>query len=111
MRESMRIRAAEEVEDYRLLIARPDWSTTLLDNKPEVVIISSYESFDRERLKDADYRRFMERLAKEYARAVEFGGDPPVRLFSVVAHLPHDMQYPSPRIIIYERKSAARRGA
>lgn len=111
LRESMRIRAAEEVEDYRVLIARPDWSTTLLDKKPEVVIISSYESFDRERLKDADYRRFMERLAKEYARAVEFGGDPPVRLFSVVAHLPHDMQYPSPRIIIYERKSAARRGA
>ncbi len=101
--ETMRIRAAEEVEDYRILIARPDWNAALLDERPDAVVMSSYESFDRVRLGDADYRRFMRRLAKEYRQAAAFGGDPPVRMFSLVAHLPHDMQYPSPRIDIFRR--------
>lgn len=110
LREDMRIRAAQEVGDYRIMVARPDWNPALLDERPDVVIVSSYESFDRERLGERDYRKFVDRLTKEYRTAAEFGGDPPVRAFSLVAHLPHDMQYPSPRIIVYERADRARRG-
>lgn len=100
-----RLQSALDESAYDIRVPEEDWGVDVLDSDPEVVVISNYESQDRQRLSDKMYLEFMERLTEEYEPAARFGGDGPVRPFILVPSLPHDMQYVSPTLTIYRRKA------
>lgn len=98
-----RRQSAERCQRFRLLCPEHEWDSGILAAKPRYVVISNFEAQDRRRLGDAAYRSFMADVQSRFVLRRSFGGDPPVRVFSLVRSLPHDMQYTSPRIEIYER--------
>ena len=69
------------------------------------MVISDFESEDPERLKEANFERFMARVRRDYEPARRFSGQPEVRFFTLGWKLPHDMRYPSPEITVYVRKA------
>jgi 4-amino-4-deoxy-L-arabinose transferase-like glycosyltransferase len=98
------IAAARNMTDYRILLQRKDWDPGVLTGGPGYVLITSYETQDAERLGRRSYLEFQRRLQSGYEVAASFGGDPPVRAFSLVKALPHDMEYVSPEVTLYERR-------
>lgn len=99
-----RRQSAEEVSGWRLIVPESEWDTSVLDEKPDMVLMSNFEWQDRKRLGNPDYLKFMERLEAGYRQEITFGGDPPVRFFTLQRSLPHDMQYTSPEIVIYRAR-------
>ncbi|MCC6484236.1 MAG: glycosyltransferase family 39 protein [Armatimonadetes bacterium] len=100
--------AASADGKYKLEIPDNEWGVSVLEKRPDYVILSSYEWMDRRRLRDPDYETFMARLDRAYTLQKSFGGDPPVRFFTLAESLPHDMEYVTPQIDIYGRTPARR---
>ena len=99
-----RRQAAEEVSGWRLIVPESEWDTSVLDERPDMVVMSNFEWQDRKRLGNRQYLAFMEQLEKRYQPERRFGGDPAVRFFTLQSALPHDMQYTFPEIVIYSAK-------
>ncbi len=97
--------AAAQARGVRMLVGASDWDVSILDQDPDAVVISDFESEDPERLKEADFERFMSRVRRDYKPARQFGGQPGVEFFTLGWKLPHDMRYPSPEIAVYVRKA------
>lgn len=96
--------AAEAAADIRLIVPTSDWDISVLEDRPEAVVISDFESEDPERLGTADYSAFMQSLPQDYELAREFGRQPILRAFTLARRLPHDMRYASPGISVYVRR-------
>lgn len=107
------MRAVENPRVLRFVPENPDerfdWDTRLLDEQPDFVTFSSFESDDVERLAGAQglpgelqvqvdrYAAFAKRLSEEYEPAIAgFGLDgPPI----------HDLMYIRPRVWIWKRRA------
>lgn len=93
---------------FRIVIAEGDWNLSLLDERPDYVVFSSFEADDLMRIQEipslakanqglvANFSAFQSRMAEDY-ELVHFDGNGGPTI--------HDMMYVQPRVWIYHRKA------
>lgn len=89
-----------ESPDGRYKFAVTGFDTTKLQSaQPQWFIISEYEWMEKERLRDAEYEKFMDVLHRQYSLAASF----PASGAGKSEYEPHDFLYTHPVIRIYRR--------
>lgn len=91
---------------YNLVADRSsDWNAELLREKlPEYVMISDYEKTDALRADAPGARRYMRAVEELHEPVAVFQSRFRPAIFGSVSALPHDMQYPAPKIEVYRIK-------
>jgi hypothetical protein len=105
LRRADRMEAAKGSQ-YKLVMSINDWDPSVMQAKPEYIVISDYEKLDGERSGDPNARVFLRELRSHYRQVKSFGDDlriinPP---FVLPEELPHDMKYMHPTIWIWKRQ-------